>query len=294
MLLFIYFNPIIGPDLLYSVPENIDEALTDNQLNQIKRLMDASSPGFFSHNFSEEVLTANLFFMLPSNWARGKQEMVVVTKVVEEENPNLPQYKKRFLKFKKALVHAYPEIYKALYIHNPPENYKDEVKENFSHLKKEIKELAKTFQIRDTQTIGKLYPFDTIERKKAIHLPNTVLEDLDKGLGDNKKNYFLVYQKSGEYVLRFIPVESDRVLKVIVIFKGQLTPFSLKKLSDTFPNLGIPLIFTSGICQETGTGKCIYEAYFDPKDHEDFEFIRKEISTIPNIFELKFTIINLD
>ncbi len=79
MLILTYFNPIIGPDILYSVPKNITDIVSDDDINQIKRLMDAATPGFFTHAFSAELNTANYFFMVPSAWARGKQEMVMMT-----------------------------------------------------------------------------------------------------------------------------------------------------------------------------------------------------------------------
>lgn len=95
MLLFIYFNPVIGPDLLISIPANVPDLISEEDLDQIKRLMDSATPGFFTHAFSGELNTANYFFMIPSIWARGKQEMLMITKIIEEENPNLSNYENR-------------------------------------------------------------------------------------------------------------------------------------------------------------------------------------------------------
>lgn len=99
MLILTYFNPIIGPDVLYSVPNELEKLISDEDLGQIKRLMDTASPGFFTHAFSATLNTANYFFMIPSDWARGKQEMVMITKIIEEESPNLKAYAQRFHEF---------------------------------------------------------------------------------------------------------------------------------------------------------------------------------------------------
>ena len=57
MLILTYFNPIIGPDVLYSIPKQLKELISDDDLAQIKRLMDTASPGFFTHAFSAELNT---------------------------------------------------------------------------------------------------------------------------------------------------------------------------------------------------------------------------------------------
>ena len=62
MLLLTYFNPIIGPDILYSLPENLESRISEDDLGQIKRLMDTAAPGVFTHAFSRELNTANFFF----------------------------------------------------------------------------------------------------------------------------------------------------------------------------------------------------------------------------------------
>ena len=116
--------------------------------------MDAATPGFFTHAFSADLYTANYFFMLPSAWARGKQEMVMITKIIEEETPNLIAYKNEFKKFIKKIKSDFPTAYKALYINNPPLNYEDEIKEIFNDIVKEFRELAKFFSIKEVQTHG--------------------------------------------------------------------------------------------------------------------------------------------
>ena len=137
MLIFTYFNPIIGPDILYSIPQNIKDLVSEDALSQIKRMMDTATPGFFAHRFSAELNTANYFFMVPSEWARGKQEMIMITKIIEEDDPNLDAYEKEFRDFAQNLKNNRPTIYKALYTKGPPLNYKEEIDAEFDYLKRE-------------------------------------------------------------------------------------------------------------------------------------------------------------
>jgi hypothetical protein len=285
MLLFIYFNPVIGPDLLLSVPANITDLISEDDLDQIKRLMDSATPGFFTHAFKPELNTANCFFMIPSQWARGKQEMMMITKVLEEENPNLPNYELEFKQFINVLRNERPDAYKALYINSAPLNHVDEIKAEFDFLKVEFEKLAKAFTLVEIQTHGNLFAYDEIRSMEAMTIPPKILRDLESYL-QGKRNYFVVFQKRRDsFKIDVIPYEKEIIVKIIVLFNGQLGPETLRAISMVFQEMHLPLIYTSGICQQAG--KCIYEVYLDPQGTQDFSPMEHRLRSINKVEEIK-------
>lgn len=290
MLILTYFNPIIGPDVLCSVPQPLSDFISDEDIGQIKRLMDTASPGFFTHAFSAELNTANFFFMIPSDWARGKQEMVMITKIIEEESPNLKAYAKRFQDFANEMKKTRPSLFKALYINNPPLNYEAEISNEFEFLTKKFDTLSKFFAISQAQTHGILIPFRKLEHDRAIHLPHTMIKELENFLGE-RQNYFVVFQRRKEnFKVDIIPHSGKTVLKFAVMFNGQLSPDTLKQIGIVFQEIDLPFVYTSGICQKGG--KCIYEVYLNPVEERDFEATREKLESIPEVDEVK--IISID
>jgi len=292
MLLLTYFNPIIGPDILYSLPENLEARISEDDLGQIKRLMDTATPGFFTHAFSSELNTANYFFMVPSKWARGKQEMVMITKVVEEDSPNLKSYENELATFVRTIKHEHPFIYKALYIHNPPLNYEVEIKAEFDYLKEEFTKLNEFFAIDQIQTHGILVPMKDLRTFRSLPLPGTIIRELESFVA-KKKNYFIVYMhRTKNFKVEIIPYEKKRVVKIVVLFDGQLSPETLKEISLTFQRSQLPLVYSSGICQQGGA--CIYEVYLDPEETTDFTPMQEHLREIQNVAEVKIIVIDLE
>ena len=290
MLILTYFNPIIGPDILYSVPENIDKILSEDALSQIKRMMDTATPGFFAHQFSAELNTANFFFLIPSDWARGKQEMIMITKVIEEEAPNLRAYEEEFKNFIAKLRQDHPTIFKAFYKKSPPLNYQAEIEEEFENLKREFEELSKFFSITQAQTHGILLPRSMIRKRQSLHLPIGVVRDLEKFLGE-KKNYFVVFQKRKDnFKIDIFPYAEKKMIKIAVVFDGQLSPETLKQISLIFQEMNMPFVHTSGICQQGG--RCIYEVYLNPKEATNFDETKERLQSINDVDDVK--IIEID
>ena len=290
MILFIYFNPIIGPELLYSVPRNIKGLLTEGQLDQIKRLMDSANLGFFMHAFSSELQTANYFFNLSSSWARGNREMIMISKVLEEEAPNLNLYEEEFVKFKNNLIKNYPEIYQSVYIHNPPLDYQKGVAEQYKILTSEVDKLSESFSIVQTHTHGILTSFGRIKETKSIEVPARILPDMAEFL-DEKKNYFLVFQKQNDsFRVNAIPYEGEVVLKILITFSGQLGPDSIRSIANIVQKTKMTFLFTGGICQKGED--CIYELYLNPgskfEEDRNYNEVKEEILKIKNVKKVNF------
>lgn len=290
MLILTYFNPIIGPDILYSIPPKIETILSEEALSQIKRMMDTATPGFFAHRFSAELNTANFFFLIPSQWARGKQEMIMVTKIVEEDAPDLKAYESEFQNFISNLKNNRTSIFKAFYKKNPPLNYQNEIDEEFTYLTQEFNSLAKFFSITQAQTHGILLPKTLLRKHHALHLPGGVIRDLEKSLGE-QKNYFVVFQKRKDnFKIDIFPYAENKMIKIAVVFNGQLSPETLRQISLIFQEMNMPFVHTSGICQQGG--RCIYEVYLNPKEATNFEGTKERLRLIQDVDDVK--IIEID
>ncbi|MHA1112102.1 MAG: hypothetical protein ACTSRE_13420, partial [Promethearchaeota archaeon] len=79
MLILTYFHPVLGPDILLTEPGNILDSIDPSHLDEIKSLLDTAEPGFFTHFFSVDMRTVNMVFSLPSPWARGGEEIAMLT-----------------------------------------------------------------------------------------------------------------------------------------------------------------------------------------------------------------------
>ena len=94
---------------------------------------------------------------------------------------------------------------------------------------------------------------------RSVPLSGTIIRELETFIAE-KKNYFIVFMhRTKNFKVETIPYEKKRVIKIVVLFDGQLSPETLKDISLTFHRSQLPLVYSSGICQQGGT--CIYEVY---------------------------------
>ena len=149
MLVFSYFDRIIGPRVFLTNPQNLINSLDEEYVIQIKSLMESESTGFFTHNFSSEFKTANWTFNLNSKWARGRSELAMISLIVSEEEPDYSTYESILSKFVEKLNNI-PELYKAFYINSDTiDMKKEEIQSKFSLLKEELNNLYKILIIKE-------------------------------------------------------------------------------------------------------------------------------------------------
>lgn len=77
------FDPIYGPKIFLKAPKD----LTENKIKDIPSLMELRPKGVFIHIF-EELKTANLFFKVPSEHARGGNESFLIS-IITDINSDL-------------------------------------------------------------------------------------------------------------------------------------------------------------------------------------------------------------
>ena len=86
--------------------------------------------------------------------------------------------------------------------------------------------------------------------------------------------------------LDIIPVDTDKIFKLSIIFGEKMTMSVLHQVAQIFTNYGeekASLIYTEGVCQELD--KCIYEVYIDT-DMDRLNLIIKDIYKISGIIEI--------
>ncbi len=110
-----YFNTIVGPIITHALrlgnsktPANLPPDLE----NQIQKFIDSQlDEGFFSHSF-KTYKTANYYFYIPSDWARGKREILCLSIITQSRKPELF---KATLEAGVTRIKAIPGLFKAFY-----------------------------------------------------------------------------------------------------------------------------------------------------------------------------------
>jgi len=109
---------IEGSKLLLTYPETL--TLSEDQLNQISKLLDVTfEESFFTHQFDFSN-TVNYYLEIPSEWARGGHELVLITLLITaSENPD--DWKEPLEEFVTHLRNI-PSLYKAFYYETSTED----------------------------------------------------------------------------------------------------------------------------------------------------------------------------
>ncbi len=136
-----YFHRKIGPLVFYSYPKN---SLDKDLSVKIANIMDQQfNEGFFTHSF-ENLKSMNYYFEIQSDWARGNNEMLMVSIVLDRQI--LPEIEEKSsdlcIEFSGRLQ-SNEEIYTAFYINdlNYHENEKDLIIKNETLVKAWVKNL---------------------------------------------------------------------------------------------------------------------------------------------------------
>ncbi|MBN1800430.1 MAG: hypothetical protein JW891_02935 [Candidatus Lokiarchaeota archaeon] len=293
MLVLSYFDTRLGPRVFLTIPLDLisRSGSASENIDNIKNLLDRDDEGFFIHNFSPELKTANLVFNIFSKWARGRQETIMISAICSEEEPDYFVYESVLTAFKEK-ISAITDIYKAFYRGSiSREDEADDIKTYYRFLKNELKNVDKSLSIKPIETHGQLVNSFNISKNHQIDLPTGLIQQI----GDvSKKNYFLVYRTRGNVVkIDMIPINADEVFSLRVIFGEKMTLPIIQQISEILSkheSKNLTLIFTTGICQEGS--KCIYEAYINTSK-KVLEHVMNSIANISGIFEIVLELITI-
>ena len=109
------FDFRVGPKLFLNITEIQSQVFLEN----IPLLMDLHEIGFFTHEF-DEIKTINLIFSVPSPVARGKQEILMISIIIRnEEDADLRTYQEILEQFAIELREI-KDVYKGFYKEDKP------------------------------------------------------------------------------------------------------------------------------------------------------------------------------
>jgi DNA-binding HxlR family transcriptional regulator len=173
-----YFHRKIGPIVFYAFPK---QELDDQLSARIANIMDQTvSEGFFTLSF-EDKLSMNFYFEIHSDWARGNNEMVMVSLIFDhqisaEMEQNLMNLCAEFC----SKLQSNEEIYTAFYIsdiNNMEEDDKSLIIKNNEVVKGLVKELYWA-TLEETREKSEEEKIATLLNKRHIFL---TLRKLSKG-----------------------------------------------------------------------------------------------------------------
>lgn len=108
-LIFLHFNNILGPEIIFSSPGEIPENIREKARNIFSLNIDEH---FFEITI-ENVKITNVFLEIPSTWGRGKVEMAMLS-VITDENYDSALFQDLLLDYSEK-IKSIQDIYKAFY-----------------------------------------------------------------------------------------------------------------------------------------------------------------------------------
>ncbi|TXT61879.1 MAG: hypothetical protein BAJALOKI3v1_730004 [Promethearchaeota archaeon] len=244
-----YFHRKIGPIVFYAYPEDL---LEEQLSTRIANIMDQQfSEGFFTHSF-EETITMNYYFEIQSDWARGNNDMLMISIIFDEQTDIKVEEKIQDLciEFSDKLK-SNEDIYTAFYIsdlNNFNREEQEKIVKNNELVKLWVRELywasvevtrQKTEEERLAELLSEKYVFLTLRKLSKGPLP---LEWMKEWFQDNfpKKNFDETIETLAEKQLIFIN-QIGIVEKYILLLKEvnaeRIPPDSVIEYIDETPEL---------------------------------------------------------
>jgi hypothetical protein len=270
--LLAFFDTRIGPVSFITLPPSFNENIVKRTVKLMDFMHEANE--FFLQEYPEDgIKSINLSIEIPSKWARGKRELLQITIFSTEETPPVDLFKQTLNGFRQRLFQD-PDIYMAFYKGNrmeyihaaeplDPEKLEKAINEKYEILAKHVEWLNNQARIDTPNTYAYLTAVGDIAAMELMRFPKSALNELKElARSKNVSSVFAVFRKIGDMMKVDIIPTARQVIKVRIIVK-ELTPELIMRTSQI---IALPLLFTSGICQEKA-GKCSYEAYFAVSDN---------------------------
>lgn len=205
-LLLSYFDATIGPNPYQGIylDEDDDDVLTpENELEVVKLMNTFDEEGFYTHCF-KDFETADYYFKIPSEWARGDEESLCLSILTRTKNPEMFKdiLEKAVKEFK-----AIPAVYNAF--HKERAGGDKSVLEAMQTLEKFLEYLKQDIiKIEESGLAGKILVLGLDQAGKTSLLNRLIygnhLEDQEPTLGVNiveiplSETEFLVYDCGGQ------------------------------------------------------------------------------------------------
>lgn len=182
-LILSHFDNVFGPRIFLKAPDN------DDDFKHISQLMDLYKEGFFYHEFNKDK-SANLNFQVPSIYARGNFELLMISYLVRDGQLNPGTAKEYLMKFVDQFKQI-DDVYKGFYVESNKyagdEQKLEEIKELFYAFYESIPAEINMFQFKQ----AKIFIYGITKAGKT-----TILQSLQNRLfTENKPNTFIDVSK---------------------------------------------------------------------------------------------------
>ncbi|MHA1792457.1 MAG: hypothetical protein ACTSVI_07420 [Promethearchaeota archaeon] len=277
------FDNKLGPKPYIKIPDSISDELAE----KVSKIMDfyPNDNEIFVQEYPEDdIKVINLLFSIPNPMSRGRRELVLISIISAEKSPPITKYKS-FLERARDELLELPEIYFGFYKNSNPEYLRQvfetddllndsKIEEKHAKIIEILNTLDGRINLEKTDTHALLLAFSDIKNHRKISVPSSAFKILAELIEKKQDldNIFIVFRQVGDAMRVDLIPSSDKVLKLKIIV-SQLTKEVIMATSDV---IKLPLLYTSGICQER-TGKCSYEAFFSFKG--DFSAMKTRIES---------------
>ncbi len=166
-----YFNTIQGPQIFHWYPEDADDELVQSVANLLN-ISELLKQKFFMYE-GADFKTVSLYFEIPSDWARGKKEMLLLSIIlspdvsIENKDPIQALLEKVEAEINQ-IEHAYMAFYE--YDYSKMEENEDEIED----LALEIRKIVENYAVKVDMAIKEAKKI-SIEQMKEIFQQQKVL-----------------------------------------------------------------------------------------------------------------------
>jgi translation elongation factor EF-4 len=147
--LILHFNKLTGPEIIFSLPEDIPESIG----NRLRGIFDLNLDDQFLEITikKENIKITNMYFEIASDWGRGNVEMVMLS-VITDENYDNGIFQNVLLDFSNKLKNI-KDIYQAFYYNIDDYSRLDEIKRKRAELKELVIECFENLKSKSTADI---------------------------------------------------------------------------------------------------------------------------------------------
>ncbi|MBD3352948.1 MAG: PAS domain S-box protein [Candidatus Lokiarchaeota archaeon] len=202
-----HFDERMGPKVYYTLPKNASHEETD----QIPLLMDLYDHGFFIHIFGD-LRSANYIFDIPSNLARGRNEMLLISILLPQTDLDTEFLKNLLDQFVQELKNI-PDVHKAF--HDSEEKHAELIE----HLKEFYDSIPEETRLHKRRTT-KVFVFGPAGAGKQ-----TIIEELKNIIAQRKI-------QGNQYDLSDLLIDDLSIMKYDISGKESFGDFWVDKLKD--------------------------------------------------------------
>ncbi len=164
-----FFNTIRGPQILCYYPSSLEEERAQ-QIANLLNISELIKQKFFVYETSPQFKTVNYYFEIPSEWARGKKEMLLLSLILIDEPLEQIHVFEDLLKKIETKIGSIKNAYKGFYLYDVGHDAYNEIEEINNH----ICQIIESF-IPETK--------ETIEKSKIASLSLVMERDVEKKIG---------------------------------------------------------------------------------------------------------------